>query len=248
VKPTIIYALIDPLTGEIRYVGKTISTPSQRLAVHLYYARKNHRTGCARWLKRLSDVGLRPEIYVLQTAHEDWQEVERFWIAKLRQDGVSLLNHTAGGDGLNEYSHTETARANMRESQRLRYATNPSPLKGRARPVEVVEKCRAANLGRNISAEARSNMSKAAKGRIITDDARKKISAALKGRPKPPRTLEHCAKIAAKAKGRKWSDEAKARHSDGRRAYANTPDGKLHMRKAGRAGRAAQVAVGLNPF
>lgn len=35
-KPVHIYGLIDPRTGLIRYVGQTITSPRDRLRVHLH--------------------------------------------------------------------------------------------------------------------------------------------------------------------------------------------------------------------
>jgi hypothetical protein len=237
-KPTNIYALTDPRTNLIRYVGKTIKPVRERLAVHLYYARKGAHTGCARWLKGLQDNGLLPEVIILQVVNEDWAAAERHWIAKLRAQGSPLLNHTAGGDGLNEYRHTPEAIANMRVAQALRFSTKSNPLKGRTRSEEIRLKCSLAQKGREISEEHRERISKALTGKAIPEDVRTKISAALKGQKKPPRSAEHSLRIAEKAKGRVQSPESRAAKSASMKAYAATAEGNAKLRRAAALPRA----------
>ena len=190
--PTNIYALIDPRTDEIRYVGKTIKTVEARVSVHLYYARKGVHTACARWLKSLIDIGLKPEIKILEIVHEDWAKAECYWIAKFKSEGIPLLNHTAGGDGLNEYRHKPEAVAKIKAALATRYENKPNPLKGRPRTEEVRLKCSISQKGRIVSQEKRDRISATMMGRVLPEEVRMKISASLKGRPKPPRTDEHC--------------------------------------------------------
>jgi len=92
-----IYALVDPRTDAIRYVGKT-TNPSWRFRQHLRYDRTDSHK--SRWLALLSKLGLTPKWVVLEEVKlSEWQEKERFWIANLKKDGCSLTNETPGGDG-----------------------------------------------------------------------------------------------------------------------------------------------------
>lgn len=109
-RPTSIYALIDPRSKAIKYVGKTLQPMQARLSTHFSYARKGLHTYCARWLKGLLDAGLRPEVRILEIVeNENWAERECFWISSLTLEGCTLTNLTAGGGGINSYRHTEAA-------------------------------------------------------------------------------------------------------------------------------------------
>jgi hypothetical protein len=208
-KLTTIYGLVDPRTGHVRYVGKTVGVVSNRVAVHVYYAPKTH-TRSARWICGLLADGLRPEAFILDVVlAENWQETERFWIAYLRFLGFDLTNHAPGGEGRLNYSHTPESIAKMRIAQKKRFENNPSPLKGRARPPEVVAKILAAKAEREAAGLKRKSPSVVRSGFVIPDDVRAKISAANKGKAKPPRSAEHCRKISEANKGRVQSQAAK---------------------------------------
>jgi len=91
-----IYALIDPITKQPRYVGKTDNL-SRRLATHLKDRSHCHR---AHWIQSLLSQGLKPTLLVIESIPSDqgWQERERFWISHYRNLGCTLTNNTDGGD------------------------------------------------------------------------------------------------------------------------------------------------------
>ena len=99
-RATTIYALIDPITKRVRYVGKTVKEPSARLSAHMSSCDERCYHS-ARWLSSLKDRGLVPEISVLiKVPHgHDWSMWERFWISWFRGINPDLTNHTEGGDG-----------------------------------------------------------------------------------------------------------------------------------------------------
>ena len=122
-KVVIIYALRDPCSGAIRYVGKTVCTPRRRLQGHLAKSRdqKNGSGHCHRWIRQLLRKGLRPRIEVLEeTDRASWQERERYWIVYGKSEGWPLTNETAGGDGAESLSLearrkiSEAAKGNQR--------------------------------------------------------------------------------------------------------------------------------------
>ena len=91
-----IYTLSHPITGEIRYIGKTNGTLTDRLAKHLVTKERNHRSS---WIKNLLNQNLKPVIEVLEeVTHEEWAGAERFWIAQFKAWGYRLINGTEGGD------------------------------------------------------------------------------------------------------------------------------------------------------
>lgn len=92
-----IYALIDPRTTEVRYIGKSIR-PRERLANHCNEQGSSWRN---RWLRQLVSLGLRPELAICETLPDDgdWIAAERKWIAQAKAWGWPLTNCTSGGDG-----------------------------------------------------------------------------------------------------------------------------------------------------
>ncbi len=95
-----IYGLLCPIAKQIRYIGKSIN-PEKRLKRHIAdcYTSKYYT---ARWLKTLVSWGLRPSVVILHIVGDDenWQEVERRFIAQGRAEGLPLTNTSAGGEGV----------------------------------------------------------------------------------------------------------------------------------------------------
>lgn len=95
-----IYALVDPRSDEVRYIGKAVD-PERRLRSHLAPSQLDHsRSHKNSWLKGLLSEGLRPVLQILETVDDvDANEAERNWIAAYRWLGARLTNGTDGGDG-----------------------------------------------------------------------------------------------------------------------------------------------------
>lgn len=98
---TVIYSLAHPVTGRLRYVGKTVVNLKTRLNGHIYKARSSRtRTPVGQWIRQILNKGLKPIIEQLAIAvGESWQAAERRWIETLRERGARLLNLHAGGNG-----------------------------------------------------------------------------------------------------------------------------------------------------
>lgn len=148
-----IYALIDPFTKEIRYIGKSIR-PKQRLNNHCNEKSKTWRTN---WIQSVLKKGKRPELLILETLNdnEDWQKSEIEWIKKGREKGWNITNCTDGGDGL--CNPPEEVRQKMLKTWTGRKHTEKSK-----------EKNRQSQLGKKHTEETKLKMSKAHKGRKIT--------------------------------------------------------------------------------
>jgi len=95
----LIYGLQDPITLELRYIGKS-SRGMHRPQVHLKLVERP-RTHKQRWINRLIRDGQMPLPFVLEelTTQAALDEAERFWIAYWRSIGARLTNATDGGDG-----------------------------------------------------------------------------------------------------------------------------------------------------
>ena len=100
----IIYGLFDPrrplLLWEVRYLGRSSTTPTKRLYGHLATARKGTRTPVNYWIRKLLAENITPHIHTLETTDNAVSgKREIAWIAEGRRQGWRLLNVSDGGDG-----------------------------------------------------------------------------------------------------------------------------------------------------
>jgi hypothetical protein len=249
-----IYALVDPGTGQVRYIGKA-NDVAKRLKAHLRAARKGSKTYCARWLSGLLQEGRDPVVEILEeVAAEGWIEAERRWIAHYTDAAAPLTNLTAGGDGAipNEINGDEYRRR-VSAGVRRWAATDPDykekcgrATRGKKLPPEWRAKIGAAQVGKKIAPEAiaKAKQTKGQKaypkrampaehkeklrriltGRVVSAETRAKLSAARKGRSAGPWTAERKAKASTKLKGRVFSEEARAKMSAAKQGWTPSPE------------------------
>lgn len=219
-----IYGLVCPLSGEVRYIGKSVN-PEKRLIAHLTGARTgsyNHHT--ARWIRKIEQLGKRPDMVILQEleAGSDWREVERGWIASGLEAGWPLTNSTAGGEGLDYLSPEDHARwrknhraamrrfrnspAGKRHMQKMLAAASlPENIRKRSAAVaaavrrpEYREKMR--EVAAEIGARPEVKLAKSAKSRSMWQD-QKKRDALLRSF-----ASDECKNKQSAARARAWSD------------------------------------------
>lgn len=195
----IIYGLIDPRNGELRYVGKS-SQGLTRPQSHACPSNLTERTHKGHWVKSLADLGLKPDILVLEVKPDanSLNEAECFHIAYFRQLGCNLTNATTGGEGAPGNRASETARAKMSASK----------------------------LGRPKSPEHKAAIAKALQGHSFSEETRKKIGESHKGNNHcRGRKLSEISRAKMSisvsrtcAKGHKLSDETRAKMSEAAKA------------------------------
>lgn len=115
---TAIYALADPDTDEVRYIGKTVGNPHDRIKVHVFQAKRATRpTHKEAWIKGLLAQDRRPVAYTLELVWpgNDWATREMHWINFARKMGYRLTNLTEGGDGLRGYIYDDDLRDKKRQ-------------------------------------------------------------------------------------------------------------------------------------
>lgn len=146
VAPVSIYALRDPRTLELRYVGKA-SDPAQRLRQHLSSGQLNrYRSRKNSWLKSLLAAGQQPYLEIVDEVEPEWaNEAECYWIAWYLSQGATLTNGTAGGDG------------------------------GAVTDPDARARIAAAHRGSKRSAETKAQMSASAKRRCANEEERKRL-------------------------------------------------------------------------
>jgi len=95
-----IYALICPLTEQIRYVGKTVDIKN-RIRYHFNPNHTDHNTHKKNWINKLKNQNLKPEVLILDTIeclNNEWEIYEKYWISQCKSWGFNLLNYSQGGD------------------------------------------------------------------------------------------------------------------------------------------------------
>lgn len=169
-----IYALIDPRTGDVRYVGATTDV-QRRLREHL--RRKEFRY-CSRWIQSLLAEGLTPCVWVLEVVGDGWQRAERRWIEMFRGLGMAECNIADGGEG-----------------------TSPGSTKSAETRAKISAAATRWQTGRDLSADHRATMSVAQRKRY-EDPGQRALQAtnlasvaaaggrAGKGKPKSPEHIE----------------------------------------------------------
>ena len=106
----IIYCLIDPITKQIRYIGKT-NNINKRFANHIQ--RKKNKTYKSCWIYSLKKKGLKPIIEILDIVGEDWEFWETWYISLYKSWGFKLTNLTSGGIGIKSNNYSVELREKM---------------------------------------------------------------------------------------------------------------------------------------
>lgn len=129
----VVYGLVDPRTGALRYVGKTIDA-SKRREAHMRGSGHGHR---ANWIKGLHRENLLPVFCVLEACSTvDAYQAEQEWISMARAWGADLTNHDDGGPGRTGAKASLETRKKLSESH-----------KGHRIPIDVRAKMSLAHMG-----------------------------------------------------------------------------------------------------
>lgn len=211
-----IYALLEADGYDIRYMGKTIKSISDRLSRHLSTARRGIKSRVYNWIRA---VELKVRIVTLEKCLiADVDRLEKKWIAYYRSSGANLLNVSDGGNQCGGFSLTPEQRNKIRESNFRRFSdpaarervseSNRTRQKTNKKPNHTLagrEAMRAAN--KRPKTEKEKESMRAAGLRRMQDPAQK--AALLARRPCGPLPLEQKQKLSAATKGVSKSEETR---------------------------------------
>lgn len=179
-----IYALLDPETMEVRYIGKTYNL-NKRFREHCNSLRPSHKTSWIQSIKRLGKLPLLEVIECIDDPHEQhWQSREVFWIEWFIKEGYRLTN--LDGGGLSGTRPSAESRAKM--SAKRRGIQKPSHIRAilsesnRKRIWSDVsrEKLRQSNLGKTMKPETIKKIVASMKGKTHSKETKLKQSESLK--------------------------------------------------------------------
>jgi len=158
-----IYALKEPNTDEIRYIGKTKNI-NQRLNEQLSEARRSPKhTHRNIWLRSLLRQNLKPSVEIVDEVPEaEWQAWEAAYIQFYLEQGCRLVNSTPGGEGTSLLG-------------------NKNPFFGKTHTAEARNKIAIASRNRAVSDQTRAKMSMATLGKKRSLETRKKLSESKRG-------------------------------------------------------------------
>lgn len=204
-----IYALIDPRTGEPRYVGQTKQALSGRLSGHIKEQGDTYKN---RWIAKLVRENLKPVMRKLYECFDGKtaDAAELFYIADFKARGFCLVNHLVNGES-GSFTHDARTRARLSVKAKLRAATpegraHLQAAAAKAMSSDALARAAETRRGYKHTEEAKAKIGAKIKGRIESSETRAKKSASLKGRIF---TAEHRAKLSASRQGQKPSAEAR---------------------------------------
>jgi hypothetical protein len=168
--PVTIYALVDPRSDQIFYVGKTENELQVRLRGHICDALAG-RSSSASVIQEIVSAGLRPSIRVIEVvSFGEWAVAERKWIAHFRSFGL-LCNRAKGGEGPSGVLRTKETVLKIIESRRRS-----------GRGAEGAKRAAEKNRGRKQSEDERAHRSRIMKGRRPSDAAIAATGARYRGK------------------------------------------------------------------
>jgi len=231
-KITYIYTLSHPLTGEVRYVGKS-NDLKKRLKEH---GSAKANTKKDNWLKSLKKNGLRPTIDIVESvSSEEWKYWEVFYISLFKSWGFNLTNGTRGGEGALGAKRSYLTKQKISDSLKNTYSDPvrrkliSDRLTGRKLSDETKKKLSSLNsgelhrdFGKHLSAQTRIKIGIAHKGKILSDETKGLLSKINKDR-------------VTEAQRTKFIEMVKSHPSKGFLGMSHTEEGKKKISEASKA-------------
>lgn len=189
---TYIYALKDPNSDAIRYVGKS-DTPRARFSTHVSDAKnEKNKYHCAAWIRSLLRKNQQPRLEIIDEV-EDGENagypLEAAYIEFFQERGCNLTNSTPGGN-CGPVMRGEKHPAFGKKFSSETCAKHSASISGEKHP----------NFGKKLKPETCAKISDSHKGKKHSVESRLKISAVQRGKKLSLATRE---KLSAVGLGRK---------------------------------------------
>jgi group I intron endonuclease len=191
----VIYCLCDPITEQIRYIGKTVNL-YDRIKKHYKNSELKNKTHKNMWILSLLKNNFRAKVLVLEECNnlEQLNNAEIKWIKFYKEIGSDLTNGTNGGTG------------------------------GKM-SLESIEKMRNSKRGKKLSEEHKKQISEGNKGRQFSEETKRKIGNSNKGKiiseeTKIKLSISHMGKVSCN-KGKSLSSETKIKMRESRFRFLN---------------------------
>lgn len=198
----LIYALSDPRTNEIRYIGRSSNGLSRPKRHSMPYNLLNERNHCRNWVKALVDLNIEPDIDIVEEVPQDCKDInawlnesEQFYISYFRYIGANLVNQADGGLGVIGYKMSDETKKKL---SKVKSGKSLSPLAlaaakrlgERRRGIKrlniksmspdtrmaFVQKRRDYMTGRKLTAEHRKAIGEGNRGKVNSLESRVKVS------------------------------------------------------------------------
>lgn len=200
-----VYALKDPSSDLVRYIGYTGLSVEKRLYYHLRDVGKTSRR--ASWIKSILSKNKSPDLEIIESnlGRKEAIKKEIFYIKFFKSIGANLVNSTIGGDGMPYGTHTPEIREKMSAWQRGR-KINPEVRAIIIKNLNRKGPINGCQRGIVRSLEFKAKISKSLAGKKQSRETIDKRIASMKN------TYNKRVKMGLPGKvGSKWSDEAKAK-------------------------------------
>jgi hypothetical protein len=201
-----IYALIDPFSKEVRYVGKAKNPYLRLIYNHIKDMSKTHK---AFWIQSLIKQSAMPVLAILEQCENTkcvWEERERDWIAFGKRIGWPLTNGTDGGEG----GPGGWLKGKKRSPEAIRkFIVSMTGKRRSEKTKELMKKNHVGMIGKKHSIESRNKMSSHHR-MFNSEETKRKLRLPRPNYPKnrKPRpfigaTRDSCGKFKNKTEGRK---------------------------------------------
>jgi hypothetical protein len=142
-KDCLIYALVDPDSDEVRYIGLS-STGLDRPNEHKKKSNLRGFSHKINWIKSLIERNKMYKIKVIEYVEpEELNSREMYWIAKYRKHGYNLTNATIGGEGTIGFKFSEESKQKISKARLEYYTKHPEQAKKLAlsqrKPIQYID-------------------------------------------------------------------------------------------------------------
>lgn len=161
----LIYGLVDPRDGSLRYIGKS-SQGLLRAREHNYPSYLDvDKTYCGNWIRKLQKLKLKYTWVVIQEFEDAdiLSQAEIHWISYYRSIGFRLTNMTNGGEGSVDYVTSQETKAKI-----------STALKGRVRSMSHSSAISAAKMGKSNGKHSEEHRKNISNGHRNSDKSRER--------------------------------------------------------------------------